>query len=299
MKYMFKLMNEARLMTGMQGMAIAASAYQNAVSFAQERVQGGKTLIIDYPDVRRNLALCRAWTEGMRGLLYFTGKCLDLAEHHADEAQREKYQNRADLLTPICKAYCTDTGFKVTELVVQVFGGYGYCSEYPAEQYMRDIKIASLYEGTNGIQAMDLMGRKLAIKDGQLFREFYEDLSQFCSKHEGHAELKDEITALKKSIDTVAQVAMKIAEWGMGGDKIKPLSSATPFLELCGHATLAHILLEQAVIAQQKIADGKDDVFYRNKIRTAKFFAYHILPFVQMRAKEILSEDLSAMEMEY
>ncbi|EKD51028.1 MAG: acyl-CoA dehydrogenase protein [uncultured bacterium] len=228
-----------------------------------------------------------------------TGRCIDLSECHSDPAQREYYSNRTELLTPLCKAYCTDFGFKVTELGIQIHGGYGYCSEYPAEQYLRDIKIASLYEGTNGIQAMDLMGRKLAIKQGQLFREYYEEVTGFTTKHEAHVALRNEIAALKKAIDSVAQVAMKIAEWGMGGDRVKPLLSATPFLELCGHATLAYLLLDQAVLADGKIAEGKTDAFYRNKIRTAKFFVYHILPAVQMRAKEILSEDLSAMEMEF
>ena len=299
MRIMFKLMNEARLMTGMQGMAIAGSAYENSLTFAKERIQGGDTAIVDYPDVRRNLTLSRAYAEGMRALLYYTGKCIDLSEVHPDEEQREYYLNRVDLLTPICKAYCTDVGFKVTELAIQIHGGYGYCSEYPVEQHMRDVKIASLYEGTNGVQAMDLMGRKLALKNGQLFREYYEEVTKFATQHEGHATLSTEIASLKKAMDTVAQVAMKIAEWGMGGDKEKCLMSATPFLELCGHATLGYLLLDQAVLAAKTIADGKDEAFYRNKVRTAKFFAYHIMPGVQMRAKEILSEDMSAMEMEY
>lgn len=298
-KYMFKMMNEARLLCGMQGLGLGSTAYLNALQYTKERVQGGQTLIIDYPDVRRNLALCKAWVEGMRALMYKTGLHIDLAEVHSDEAKRDYHKNRADLYTPICKAYCSDVGFKVTETAIQIYGGYGYCSEYPVEQYLRDVKIASIYEGTNGIQAMDLMGRKLAMKNGQLFREFYEELTQFAAKNESNEALKDAFASFKKATDTVAQVAMKIAEWGMGGDQIKPLSSATAFLEMVGHTTLAFVLLEQAVIAQNQIKAGKGDVFYKNKIRTAKFFVNHILPGVQMRAKEILSEDLSAMEMEY
>ncbi|MBF0105995.1 MAG: acyl-CoA dehydrogenase [Deltaproteobacteria bacterium] len=299
MKMMFQMMNEARLMCGVQGEALAATAYENALAYAKERIQGANTAIINYPNVRRELALCKAWVEGMRGLLYLTGKSIDLAHGHPDDTIKEKAKNRVELLTPICKAYCSDVGFKITEMALQIYGGYGYVSEYPIEQYMRDVKIASIYEGANGIQALDLMGRKLASKAGQLFREFYEDLTQFVASQEGNTELKNEISALKKAIDTVAQVAMKIAEWGMSGEKTKPMLSANYFLELTGHTTLAYILLDQARVAQAAISNGSKDSFYRNKIRTARFFVAHVLPMVQMRAKNILSEDLSSIEMEF
>lgn len=299
MKYMFQMMNEARLLCGVQGQATAATAYENAVRYSKERIQGNNTHIIDYPDVRRGLGLCRSWVEGMRSLLIYTGRQLDIAEYHADEDARKHAQNRSDLLTPICKAYCSDFGFKVTEIALQLYGGYGYVSEYPMEQYMRDVKIASIYEGANGIQALDLMGRKLALNNGELFREFYEDLSAFAGNHEAHEVLAEQVGAFKKAVDTVGQVAMKFAEWGMGGDRQRPMMGATPFLEMVGHATLGYLLIEQAVIAHDKIKNGQDDAFLRDKIRTAKFFVAHTLPLVQMRAKEILSGDLSAMEMEF
>lgn len=298
MRYMFQMMNEARLLCGSQGQAIAATAYENAVKYAKERVQGGDKVITEYPDVRRNIALMKSWIEGMRGLLLMTAKYIDISHYSEDAEEKEKAQNRADLLTPICKAYCSDTGFKVTELAMQVLGGYGYCAEYPIEQYMRDVKISSIYEGTNGIQSLDLIGRKLALKQGQLFREFYEDLTTFAGEHEGHAEVGSDVQALKAAADTVGQVAMKFAEWGMGGDIVTPQLFATPFLEMCGDVCVAHVLLSQAVLADEKIKGGSDEAFYRNKIRTARFFARNVLPRVKMRAKEILTADKSALELE-
>lgn len=299
MSHMFQMMNEARLLVGIQGEALAATAFNHAVQYAKERTQFGDTQIIDYPAVRRDLALCKAYVEGMRAMLYYTGHQEDLAKHSEDATQKERAQNRVDLLTPICKAYCADIGFKVTELALQTYGGYGYISEYPMEQLMRDAKIASIYEGTNAIQALDLMGRKLAIKEGTLFRELYEDLSQFAEAHMENAGLKDEVAGFKKSLDTVAQVAMTIAGWGMSGDKVRPMCSANPFLEMCGHVVVSYFLLNQAVTAQEKISSGSDTAFYRNKIRTAKFFATHVLPHAIACAKDIQSGDISAMEIEY
>jgi alkylation response protein AidB-like acyl-CoA dehydrogenase len=298
MRYMFKMMNEARLLCAMQGLAIGSTAYLNAVKYAKERVQGNDTAIIDYPNVRRQLSLCKSWVEGMRGLLYTTAKCIDDSETHPDEAMRKRAQNRADLLTPICKAYCSDTGFRITEKALQVFGGYGYISEYPMEQYLRDVKIASIYEGTNGIQALDLVGRKLSINNGELFREYYEEVSAFVTKHEEHEELKDEMASLRGAANTIGQVAMKFAEWGMGGQQTKVMLGATAFLEMMGHALCAHVLVEQAVIAAEKLKTSKD-VFYSNKIKTAKFFVAQVLPQVKMCAKGILSGDETAMEIEF
>lgn len=299
MRYMFQMMNEARLLCGVQGESIAGTAYMNALDYARERVQGGENVILGYPDVRRNLSLCKALAEGMRALVYYTAFHIDVASKSNDAAEKERSQNRADLLTPLCKAYCSDNGFKVTEIAMQIYGGYGYCSEYPVEQYMRDVKISSIYEGTNGIQALDLIGRKLAQKQGQLFRELYEEVTGFAGKNENHESLKSEIAALKGAMDTVGQVAMTFAEWGMGGDQVSPMLSATPFLEMCGDTVVAWLLLDQAVLADQKSKSGRNDPFYRDKVRTARFFATHVLPRVKMQAKAILAKDKTAMEMEF
>ncbi len=291
-------MNEARLMTGLQGLALAGTAYEQARQYAKEREQGGE-LIVNYPDVRRNLALCKAWVEGIRALLYKTAVTQDLAKHHTDAAIREKLQDEVELAIPICKAYATDFGFKVTEIALQVFGGAGYIDEYPMEQYVRDAKIGSIYEGTNGIQAMDLMGRKLPRKNGQLFRAFYDDTTALIAKTIETDPFKEIALALQKALNATGQVVLKMAELGMSGNRDIPLLSATPFLEMCGHVMIARCLLEQAVIAQEKFASGSEDSFYSNKILTAKFFAAHMLPLALARSKEILNLDESAMKMDF
>ncbi|MEZ4271953.1 MAG: acyl-CoA dehydrogenase family protein [Myxococcota bacterium] len=174
--YMFQMMNEARIVCGVQGVAVANAAYQAALHYAKERLQGTRlterspdaspVAIIEHPDVRRNLLLCKAFAEGCRALLMRTAFYAERAERHPDASQRPQYQDMLDLLTPICKAYATDVGFDVTALAMQVHGGYGYIKEYGIEQMMRDVKIASIYEGTNGIQALDLLGRKLRLREG-------------------------------------------------------------------------------------------------------------------------------------
>lgn len=299
MRYMFQMMNEARLLCGLQGLALGSAAYESALKYAKERVQGGGNLIINYPDVRRNLSICKALMEGVRGLLYKTALQVDLAHKSGDEAVRESMMDRIELMTPVCKAFGSDMGFRVTEIAMQVYGGYGYISEYPVEQYMRDVKISSIYEGTNGIQALDLLGRKLPLKGGQAFRAYYEDVGGFTERHGSHEALKDEMAALKKAADTMGQVAMKMAEMGMNGDMVTPQLSATPFLDIMGYVTLTHILLEQAVLAHSKISAGSTDVYYRNKVRTAKFMVSQLLPNVSARAKSILSTDRSPIEMEF
>lgn len=295
-KYMFKLMNEARLLCGVQGQAIAGTAFEHAKDYAKERVQGGKTLIIAYPDVRRNLAICKSLVEAMRGMLLYTAWQISVGKHSNDPTEKDKAQNRADLLTPICKAYCSDMGFRVTELAMQIYGGYGYIAEYPIEQYMRDVKISSIYEGTNGIQALDLLGRKLSMKNGELFQEFYQDLSEFITKNENHKELKSEILELKKAVDSVGQAAMQFAQWSSQGDRIKPQLGATPFLEMCGHTVAAFVLLSQAVLAQTQI---EKENFYQDKVLTARFFVHNLLPKVRMFSKAILSGDDSAMKLQF
>lgn len=311
MNHMFQMMNEARLLTGMQGMATAGTAYEYALNYAKDRTQFGATPIIEFPDVRRNLMFMKSYVEGMRALLYQTALFIDLEAHSADEKERAYYEGLVGVLTPICKAYCSDQGFRVTELAMQVYGGYGYCSEYPVEQYLRDVKISSIYEGTNGIQALDLVGRKLGLHGGKAFQSLYALIDGFCTENKTHDALKTEIDELKKAIDTVAQMAMKFMELSVSGNRDYPALSATPFLAACGDTVLAYLLLKQAVIAGGKLAGqplGSGDArkkalennetlkFYDGKIHTARFFVHHILPQVRARGKEILSLDRSALD---
>lgn len=291
LEQMFQLMTKARILTGMQGLAIGARAYEEARQYAKVREQRGRP-IIEYPDVRRNLSLCKSLVEGMRGLLYRTAFLKQKSMLVSDAAEREALEDQVELMVPVCKAYCSDWGFRVTELAIQIHGGYGYISEYPVEQFMRDAKISSIYEGTNGIQALDLLGRKLTQKGGQLFRSYYEQTRAFAARCESIAALQSSGRALGQAMDRAGAVVMKLAEWGMGGNQARALLAATPFLEMLGHILCGRILLEQAELALTQ----QPTVFYQNKIRTARFFINEFMPRVDALSKSILSEDQSVLE---
>jgi alkylation response protein AidB-like acyl-CoA dehydrogenase len=315
MSMMFQMMNEARLAVGIQGQATAAAAYEAALDYAKERTQGGSKLIIEYPDVRRMLITCKAYAEGLRALLFHSCYNYDRVNTIQDETKRSRYRNRLDFLVPVCKAYCSDMGFKVTELALQVFGGYGYITEYPVEQYLRDTKIASIYEGTNGIQALDLIGRKLAINQGQLFREFYEDLTTFCGQHADHPAFKEEVASLKKATDDLGQVTMKFGEWAMGKNFDMPQLHAVSYLYNVGDVVVSWLLLDQAALAlkmleeiwtklgatdeatKSRICEEDDEArFLEGKVKTARFFIHNILPGAKARTKTILTGDESALK---
>jgi len=318
MSMMFQLMNEARIAVGLQGQATAAAAYQCSLDYAQERTQGGNKAIIDYPDVRRMLMTQKAFTEGMRALLLYASYLEDQARTGKDEGKVARLQGRVDLLVPVCKAYCTDMGFRTTELALQVYGGYGYITEYPAEQYLRDIKIASIYEGTNGIQALDLIGRKLGINNGQLFRELYEDLNGFCTQQAEHPAFKKEVESFKKSLDQLGQVTLKFGEWAMAKNFDLPQLHAVNYLYNMGDVILSWILLDQAILAlgklealwkekgagdegaKAKVCEEDDEArFLEGKVKSARFFISNILPGAHSRAKAILSGDESALKVRF
>jgi hypothetical protein len=271
--------------------------------------------IIEHPDVRRMLLMMKAFTEGMRALLYKTAYFADVAESSEDEAERNNAHGFVELLTPVCKAYPSDMGFRVTEWAIQCFGGYGYCRDYGAEQHMRDIKITSIYEGTNGIQAMDLLGRKVSMGGGKLFMGFLGWLGEFIEKHKSHPKLGDLVGRLEKAKDTLAHVTINFAKMGAGGDPVYPVLNAVSYLEMFGDVTVAYLLLEQAAIAEEKLdaicsAKGADSEearrslceedaeakFYWGKLCSAEFFTTQILPRVSARAESIESESRSALE---
>ncbi len=324
--YMFQMMNEARILVGLQALGTAGTAYLNALQYAQERVQGvhisqmkdpdaPRVAIVEHPDIRRMLLMMKACTEGMRALLYTTAFFADISESSDDEAERMKYHGLVELLTPICKAWPSDMGFRVTEWAMQCFGGYGYCADYPAERYMRDIKITSIYEGTNGIQALDLLGRKVSMQGGAFFMNLLSLLGAFIEANRSHATLAKSIDRLERAKDTLAHVTVGFGKMGASGDMVYPVLHACPYLEMFGDVMVAYLLLDQAVIAQaeldaicnEKGADSeqakrslceKDDEakFYWGKVCSAEFFATQILPRVNARAESIQSESRSALE---
>ncbi len=321
--YMFQMMNEARIVCGVQGVALGSRAYEMARAYAAERKQGtdltkrgseDRVAIIDHPDVRRNLLMAKAFVEGTRALLLQAAVHSDVAHNHPDPRERDKNQDLLELLTPVCKAYATDKGFKVTELAIQVHGGYGYVKEYGVEQCMRDVKIASLYEGTNGIQALDLLGRKMKMKGGGVFLTWLQEANAFLKGHAAHGTLGDLVAEVDRAKNMLAEVAFGFA---MNGNKDPghTLLSATPFLDIFGHVEIARLLVHQAIISADKLAqmasdrdvegaealgqlilDNPDARFYDGKVKTARFFVHNILPEVDALVRSIKSGDRSALE---
>ncbi len=328
MKIMFQMMNEARIAVGLQSVAGASIAYLHALRYAKERLQGSSLLemknpeaprvpIIQHADVRRMLLWMKAHVEGMRALMCYVSYCVDREHGTETEADRDKYHGLLEVLTPICKAYCSDMAFKVTELAIQTYGGYGFCSEYPVEQFMRDIKIASIYEGANGIQALDLVGRKMGLKKGMYFMSLLGEMNAAVAKYQGKEALKDLAGDVGRAANTLAETAMYFAESSKAGKFMIPVSNAYPFLMLMGKVVMAWLLLWEAGVAREKldeIAAGKgihpsdmqslnllakenaDAAFYIGKVAAARYFIKHVLPEVDAAAKAVKSEDLSMID---
>ncbi len=327
MKIMFNMMNEARLSVGVQGLAQASTAYMHALKYAKERFQGPeittmkdpkapKVPIIQHPDVRRMLMWMKSVTEGMRALLYYAAYCEDRVHVATNEEEGAKYQGFLDILIPICKAWSTDMGFRVTELAVQVHGGYGYCREYPVEQFLRDCKIASIYEGTNGIQALDLVGRKLGYKQGLLFKNIVSETGNLLKQAKKNYRLKDVTTPFEEARKHLIEVTRYFGLKSITEDFMTPILYASPYLELFGDVAIGFMLLWQAVIADRRLdelySDAKADTqekkdellrtnrsaaFYRGKVASAEFFANTILSLAQGKARAIMSGERSAIDL--
>jgi len=328
MKIMFKMMNEARIGVGLQGAASGASAYMHAVQYAKERIQGSSIMdmksatprrvaIIEHPDVRRMLLWMKAQVEGMRALLYYSAYLMDMEHITEDATQKAKYAGLLEVLTPICKGYCTDMGFRVTETAMQCYGGYGYCDEYPIEQFMRDSKITSLVEGTNGIQSMDLVGRKLGMKKGLYFMSLLSEMNATIAKAQTKPALKDLAAEIQVAVNTLAETGMIFAKCGQEGKFMVPVVNAYPFLMMMGKVVLAWLLLWQSDVAKEKLdaicqekgidptdvakvnalaKENQDAAFYTGKLVAMKYFVKHVLPEVEAAAKAIKSEDITPME---
>jgi len=309
-KHMFLMMNEARIAVGLQGSSIGNWAYQLALDYAKERVQGTdiaslkdadapRVAIIKHPDVRRNLMTMKCYAEGVRALLLTTAHFVDRMQTPTDENTLTRYKHLVEILTPICKAYGSDKGFDAVDRAIMVHGGYGYIKEYKVEGLMRDLKIAAIYEGTNGIQALDLLGRKVARKGGQMFMTFIQWMNEFIAEHK-ESPLATAVELLEKAKDTLAATTMELGQYGFKGDVHYPALYASPYLEMFGHLVTARMLTEQAVIAEQKLegASASEAKYYNAKIKTAEFFAHQILPQVESIAASIRSQDRSALEVD-
>jgi len=280
------MMNAARINTGVSGMTLAGTAYRNALDYTRARIQGkdligrkpGNVPIIDHPDVRRMLLWMKATVDGMRSLIYTGAFWSDLALEMADGPEKEHYKGLVDFVTPIIKAYCSDMGFRVCETAIQCLGGYGFCRDYPLEQYLRDAKIMSLYEGTNGVQSMDLMGRKMTINNGGPFKAFQTEVDRFCETHRDHDQLGDKVRALAGVAGRLWEMAGEMKS-RMANDPLQWASYTFPALMAFGELAMAWRLLDMAVIAwpaSQKA--GKQADFYKGKVAQATWFVDMTLP---------------------
>src|SRR5919106_1099326 len=309
MRAMFTMMNDARLDVGLQGMAIAETAYQSAVAYARERLQGRALSgaqapdqpadpIIVHPDVRRMLLTMRASSEGARALAYWIGMSLDLARRHPDPAARQAADDLIALMTPIIKAYFTDQGSTCANLGVQVMGGHGYIRECGMEQLVRDARITQLYEGANGIQALDLVGRKLPAHFGRYLRTFFHPVMAFIEQHQMNAALADVVLPLAKAFARLQQVTLHVAQQGMK-DPDEAGAASCDYLRLFALVAMAYVWARMAEIAHTRLAEGTDDApFYRAKLDTARFFMTKILPENGALFAQIMAGSAPVMEFE-
>jgi alkylation response protein AidB-like acyl-CoA dehydrogenase len=280
---MFVMMNMARLMVGAQGLACASSAYLHALEHAKTRIQGplpaggDKTsvAIINHPDVRRMLLTMKSYTEGMRSLLCYIGLLEDKKQICGKDTEKQRYQDLIDILIPVGKGYVTDRAVDVCNLAIQVFGGYGYTCEYPVEQIFRDVRITTIYEGTNGIQAMDLAARKLGMKNKRLFDVLLAQIRTTIARARKIPALADLAQTLEQAVVTLADTADTLLA-ALGDDRaLTGFAFAGPFLEVTGDLIMAWMLLWRAVAAKEKTAaesNGKNNDFYDGQIHSARFF---------------------------
>ena len=288
MRYMFTMMNNARLSVGLEGLALAERAYQMAVAYAGERKQGRapgsppghQSAIVEHPDVRRMLLTQKACIEALRGIVYLNAAAIDHSSHGADEAARAAGQERADLLTPVSKGWGTDLGVELTSLALQVFGGMGYIEETGVAQHYRDARIAPIYEGTNGIQAMDLVGRKLPMRGGAAVADY---LAAIDATVDDLAGAGDDLASIRSGLTDALASLRTATDWLLEhglADPLDALAGATPYLRLFSTVTGGWVMAQQALAATRLLADatGADKAFYEGKVLTARFFCEQVLP---------------------
>jgi len=298
MRAMFTMMNEERLSVGVQGLGLAESSYQGAVAYARERLQGRSLKgtkhpdksadpIIVHPDVRRMLLTQRAYVEGSRALAGWVAYHVDVANRHPDPEARQEADDLVVLMTPVVKALLTDLGFEATNLGVQVFGGHGYIREHGMEQYVRDARIAQIYEGTNGVQALDLVGRKLPANAGRSLRRFFHPVQAYIE-----AKIEDEAMAefavpLAKAFGRLQQATAWVAKEGMR-DPDEAGAAAAEYLRLFGLVALGYLWARSAEVALAR-QDGGEAEFYKAKLGTARFYMQRLLPQVNALFQSILA----------
>jgi len=320
MSAMFVMMNEARQFVGLEAFSVSTASYLHALNYARERIQSrhllkpkeGSVPIIQHPDVRRQLMIMKAYVEGMRSLIYYTASCWDKAAITENDEEKKKIMGIIEVLTPIVKGYISDKALEVTSHGVQIFGGYGYIKEYPAEQLMRDSRIFMIYEGTNGIQAMDLLGRKLGMNKGITFTNYMEEIRKTIDKAKKTDGISEIATTVEEVFNLASETAISIGKTAMSDKVLNAYAHAYPFLEVMGDLTIAWMLLWRASIASPKLTKlvgsndpkaiiekaekNKDAAFYDGQIKTARFFMNYILPVTKGKIETINAADSAAID---
>jgi hypothetical protein len=299
--YMFTMMNNERLAVGIQGVAIADRAFQQALEYAQERKQG-KSLrsgagpdssIIEHADIRRMLMTMKAHAEAARAITYLTAGYIDVADHHKDDAASDMAADFVELLTPVAKAWSTDIGFEMASIGVQVHGGLGYIEETGAAQYMRDIRIAPIYEGTNGIQAVDLALRKLPMKGGAVVRNFVELIRSFVDSIDDCG--SSELQALRPALEQAVEALSEATEWMLKQVTESPndcAAGASPYLRLFAIVAGGYLLAKGAVAALKKSSEeGDGDAFFASRRAVALFYSEQILPVATSLVSAVTAGD--------
>ncbi len=290
LKVMFVMMNRARLDVGMQGLAQSEVAYQNAVDYAKDRLQGRALTgpknengpadpIIVHPDVRRMLMDTKAFNEGARMLVYWAGLLEDLELVHGDEKFVEKCDDLLGLLTPVIKGYLTDRAMQTTIDCQQIYGGHGYIEEWGMSQFVRDTRIAAIYEGANGIQALDLVGRKLARKGGRALMSLNADIDAFISEQSGNDDVAEFVQALTDAKNKLTEGTMWLMQNGMTNPDNAGAGSVD-YMHMMGLSVFTYMWSMMAVTASKAIAEGTNDEFYSNKIITGRYFIQRVLPMI-------------------
>jgi alkylation response protein AidB-like acyl-CoA dehydrogenase len=298
LKAMFLMMNGARLGVGIQGLGLSEVSYQNAVVYARDRVQGRALKgaqakdreadpIIVHPDVRRMLLTMKAYVEGGRALAYWVGMLIDIADRHEDPELKQEADDLVALMTPVIKAFLTDNAFEVTNLGVQTLGGHGYIREYGMEQFVRDARIGQIYEGTNGIQALDLVGRKMAVGNGRLVKRFFAYVQRELDGTEGNEQLAALAAPLAEAFGRLQKATMTIATRGTQNPD-EAGAAATDYLRMFGLVAVGYMWLRMAKVALEKLPSANGDArFHESKLKTARFYMTKILPQTRTLASTI------------
>ena len=311
LKAMFVMMNEARLGVGLQGQSIAEIAYQNAADYARERIQGRALTgpkypdkkadpLIVHPDIRRTLMTIKSFNEAGRAFVIWTALKSDIAHRSEVEADATAASDILGLVTPVVKGVLTDRGFDHAVMAQQVYGGHGYIEEWGMSQYVRDARIAMIYEGANGIQALDLVGRKLGMNNGRAVMAFFKEVGDFCEENRSDEKMAPYTKAIKKGLNDMQAASMWLMQNGMK-DPNNAGAASTDYMHLFGLVVLGYMWGMMAKAAQQKLAEGTDNAaFYETKLKTADFFMARVMPETAMRKARIETgaETLMALDAE-